>query len=208
MKRFLILLAVCMGNAATALATTRIAFEEHAIVASVTARAQTAWFAVAQQWGPYRPRLIDRRFLLIDEDGDGIVRAEVSDLRQRLAIWMVVDLTNGSYAIATPPGLSLQRKSLHPSSFTGKSKGRAHLRQPETVLLVWFVRPGVGAWTAALEDGSAQDGDATYDGNISVLLDQMTPVGQSPPPPDDFERGDIVAAISPVTLTVYDAEVK
>lgn len=198
-------LAVLFGASLPAFSKTTITFEDRAVVAHVTPGASTAWYSVIHRWTGYRQKISRRASILVDGDGDGIVRMALSEPLYR-SVFVVVDLSNGDRAVEAPPGIKFRHKPLPPSAFRsrGGSEAARILHGPETWMVFWIIRPGVGAWVATVDDGSPADGDASTDGNVSALLEKMRPVGQSPPAPDDFRRDDIVVAIAPETLDVFD----
>jgi len=205
-KKIFIAIALCVASSAAA--KTTITFEEQAVVATVTPGAKTAWFAVVHEWKGYGLRLVERAVLLDDDDRDGVVRLTLQKRVARDSVWMVVDLGNGDSAIEAPPGMKLQRRPLPAAALNSRASGRAaHVVHKEAFSIVWVVRPGVGAWTSIVDDGNAGDGDGTFDGSVEAALERMTPVGDSPAPPDDFRRDDVVAAIAPMTLEIFDGRV-
>ena len=205
-RRLLFALAAHCFLVMPVLAKTVVTFEEGVVVARVTPGASTAWFGAAHQWKGYRLRVHEYVSVLADDDRDGIVRFRLPAGSQR-SVWTVVDLANGDYAVEASPGSRLYRRPLPPSAFHARGNGqRAGVVHGEEVALFWLIRPGVGAWMARVDDGSAADGDAAFDGHVAALLDSMTAVGASPPPPDDFVNGDIVIGLAPVSLAVVDGK--
>jgi hypothetical protein len=188
-------------------AKTAITFEETAVVARVTPGANTAWFAIVHDRDGYRPRIVNRAFLLEDGDGDGVVRFHVE--RAALpALWMVVDLTSGDHAIGNPQQDKLRRRQLPPAALRAPSSaGSAHVFRRMTSAVLWVARPGVGAWVSFVEDGSEQDADHSFDGNVTAAIEKMVPLGASPHAPGDLLRNDIVAIVDPYALDVFDTRV-
>lgn len=206
MKKIFIAISLCLASSAAA--KTTITFEEQAVVATVTPGAKTAWFAVVHEWKGYGLRLVERATLLADDDRDGIVRLNLGRSAARESVWMVVDLASGDSAVEAPPGMKLHRRPLPAAALHSRASDRAaHVAHKATFSIVWLVRPGVGAWMSAIDDGNASDGDGTFDGSVEAALERMTPVGDSPAPPDDFRRDDVVAAIAPLTLEIFDGRV-
>jgi hypothetical protein len=200
------IVTVAFAFSLPAFAKTVITFEDKAVVARVTPGASTAWYSVIHHWKGYRLTISRHSTMLVDEDRDGVVRMALDGRPLNRALFIVVDLTNGDHAIAAPDHVKFRRKTLPPAAFHSRSSSKsARVVQEKEQLLVFFLaRPGVGAWVSTVEDGSPADGDANSDGNVSALLESMKPVGLSPEAPFDLLRNDIVIAIAPRTLDVFD----
>jgi hypothetical protein len=185
-----------------------ITFEEQAVVAQVTPGATTAWFSVVHEWQGYRLKIFDRAQLLADEDGDGIVRMELSGPSKRNSVWMVTDLASGEYAFAVPEGCTLKREPLPPDSvhFAFHSVNSS-LTVSDDSVIVWLVRPGTGAWIVPVDDGATSDFDSLTDGIVTASSAQLQPVGETLASNLNFTTGDIVVAIDPMTLKVLDLRV-
>jgi hypothetical protein len=204
--RVFMAVVIACSAAFSAVANTTLEFQNGAVVARVSRGAKTAWFAVESFRGAYRTRTTERRFLLSDDDNDGIVRVDTG--AQGEAIWMVIDLANGDYAVGAPPNIEARRKPLPQSSIVPPGNGRgAQVSYPGGVLVFWLARPGVGAWAFMVEDGDTAAGDTASDGQLTPLLTALTPVGDSPPAPAEFRKGDVIAVVSPETLQIFDAVV-
>jgi len=61
---------------------------------------------------------------------------------------------------------------------------------------VLWARPGVGAWRALVDDGTDADADGVANGITIATTDAFTLLGDSPPQPGSFAKGDIVIAYS------------
>jgi hypothetical protein len=51
-------------------------------------------------------------------------------------------------------------------------------------------------------DGGESDGDGAIDGRLQGILDQMQPLSDSPQPPSEFQKDDLVLALDPSTLEI------
>jgi hypothetical protein len=125
------------------------------------------------------------------------------------SVWMVVDLESGDADVASPEKKRLRRRPLPASALRGRGNGpSASLLQDMTSAVVWFVRPGVGAWVGVIDDGSPQDEDRTVNGRVTAMLKSLIPLGDSPETPDDTKRDDVIAIVDPVELDILDVRVK
>lgn len=186
-----------------------IKFEESAVVATVTPGASTAWFAISHEVGADGLRVRNGAYIVADDDRDGVVRTPLTKGVPQTSFWMVVDMDSGEYAIESPGGgIAGHRRALPPSALKSKDKGaKAGLQHLLPRMTVLVVRPGVGAWFGRIDDGSRDDSDGVADGNVTSLIDQLKAVGSAPPAPDDFERGDVVAFVEPMSFTIFDGRV-
>lgn len=186
-----------------------ITFEERAVIANVTPGAGTAWFSITQQVDHRGPKLINRAFLLADDDRDGVVKVTLRDPLSFGSFWMVVDMSTGEHAIESPGERRIRSRALPSSALKPKdnngSKARLQHRIPS--MTVFVARPGVGAWFGRMHDGSAEDADGTVDGHVTSRLDRLKPLDSSPAPPDDYQKDDVVAFVDPLTLELYAGRV-
>jgi hypothetical protein len=204
-----LVLASCLGFSLPLAAAPLLSFDETGVTAQVTPGATTALFGITHEWGPYRLRTFERAFMLEDADEDGVVHADLAHADQFNGVWMAVDMVTGERVVEATGEQAIQRDELAPEAFLPAGVGTvASVNQSETFAITWFVRPGVGVWTATVEDGAVGDGDALSNGNISATLDHMSAVGSSPEPPDDFRAGDIVAVVAPMTLKISDGRIE
>lgn len=203
---FLVTLFLCLSLPLAA--RQLITFEPAAIAAHVTPGGKAVIFGLAREAGSYHLRIVDYAQIIEDDDRDGVVRLPLERPAPRESLWLVVDLSTGESTIEAPPGARLLRKPVPPSALEGRGNSRAaRALHREQHVLFWLVRPGVGAWASLIDDGSAADSDAAYDGHASVLLDELQPIGASLPAPPELRSGDIFAIVVPDTLEIFDTKV-
>lgn len=182
-----------------------ITFEANAVAVQVTPGGRAAVFGLARDARADHLRITDYAQVLQDEDGDGVVRVPLDRPAPRESLWLAVDLKTGESSIEAPPGARLLRKPFPPSAIVGRGNSRAaRAIHRDSHVLFWLVRPGTGAWASMIDDGSPSDSDAAYDGQASVMLDEMQPVSLSPPAPVELRDGDIFAIVVPDTLEIFD----
>ncbi len=184
------------------IAALELQIQDQTLVASA-AQGSIAFFGVSREVAfddvVTRRRTVEIRPL---EARSGIV---ILDLDRPVApdsVWIAVDLSTGEFATVAPSGPPVQS-----DTFQGAGIGRApggngtisDLRAQGEVLVA---RPGAGAWTLTLGDGSPEDGDGLVDGQIQAPLDQMAALPDGPPPPLDFVGGDTVVLIDPLSLEI------
>lgn len=205
------LLIIVLALAAAPLhAAPKIRFETRTIVAErITPGATTVWFGLAHEPQPYQLRIREHARTIRDEDRDGIVRLELKTDVPPESVWVVADMTTGNFSVAEPEGGKIRIKPLPASAlFRRGSHGKARVSQREGYVKFWVIRPGLGAWTQTIEDGGAGDDDRNANGDATAVLEAFVAVPDSPGPPDDFGRGDIVIALDPLTLRLFQMRVR
>jgi hypothetical protein len=194
----------CVLIAGTASAAPVVTFEELAVVAEVTPGATAAFFGLVAEPRPYSPATTEYVEMLVDSDSDGIVRFTLDEARP-IGVWMVVDMSNGEHAVASPDGFLATRTSRPASSVVHKDTNViAHVQQDEPTVVCWVVRPGVGAWRNVVQDGTDADADGLSDDSVGSALPSMLAIGDSPAAPDDFVSGDIVVTVALDSFAVTD----
>ncbi len=203
-----LMLLIFVAASAAAFADPILTFEAQAVVAQVTPGASTAWFAVVADSGAYTQRTSEYARILLDADNDGIVRFEL-DVPRPVAVWLVVDMSNGQRTIGAPAGVTLNRTALPSSALkhAGVNALAEVAVQDETLAVCWVVRPSAGAWRMTVEDGAIEDSDGLSDGSVSSALVGLQAVDQSPGPPDDFATGDIIVTVALDGLAIADLRV-
>jgi C-terminal processing protease CtpA/Prc len=86
---------------------------------------------------------------------------------------------------STLPGKALKNRG-------NGARARLEIDDDDQELL--YVRPRVGAWR--------------LDGGRELELEFMTPVDDSPAPPADFQAGDVIVTVNPISLVVRTFRVR
>jgi hypothetical protein len=126
------------------------------------------------------------------------------------AVWAIVDVESGRYAIACPSGTCepLQR-SLNTTTFfrnnaVGAPKG---LNIPLEIADVYLIRPKAGIWHASAGDGNNEDEDGSLDGTAQISMQKFVGYNSKAAPPDDFVKGDVLIIFQPMNLHFMIVEV-
>jgi hypothetical protein len=148
--------------------------------------------------------------VLSDDDGDGVVSEDLGQPMPRRSMWVAVDLASGDFDAAAPAGFRLRRVNWHGRGLEHRSDGRDQVEDARSFAEVLVVRPGVGAWTLRLGDGSPGDADGVANGRIAAALDRLQPLAGSPAPPSRFATGDTVLLLDPnaMEMTLVKVEGK
>jgi hypothetical protein len=184
-----------------------IGFEENAVVASgVTPGGSVVWFGIARERPGRITQVVRRDPVLPDSDGDGVARLDLGRSVAVQSIWAAVDLTSGSFAVATPEGTPRREVALPGNSFRRSPRGAVEaLQDARQFLEILVVRPGEGAWSLSVGDGGASDADLQPDGGVQAALTSMRPLGTAKTALDQLLPGDVVVVIDPRQMEFYAA---
>jgi hypothetical protein len=191
-----------------------LTFEPGALVVSgLTPGGEALLFSVAREPRGYFTRVARRDEVLV-ADATGAARFELlaedgapADLPLK-AVWVVVDWTSGGIGASATPGFPAEERGLPPGTLRrgpGNLLNRLadRLESAEIVL----IRPGGlesrGIWGLSVMDGSVFDQDESDDGAFEAALDDLIPLADGPPPPEEVVAGDVVVLVDPRTLTFF-----
>jgi hypothetical protein len=155
-----------------------------------------------------RGRVISRReFLATDTDGSGTVRIDAG-YAAKVAIWCAVDLTSGLYYTTTSPGYEVRRIDLPGRGVKRGISGQLpRVAAGHECLEGLVVRPAVGAWRFTVGDGGQSDADGSLNGRVEYDIEQMSPIGNSPPAPKQLLPHDTLILIDPFTMELFTSAV-
>jgi hypothetical protein len=191
-------------------ADVKLRFEANAVVATgLTAGAKTVWMDVALDAVGYHSRVIDRSTVLTDDDGDGVVRFEVPKGVKTDSVWAVVDMTSGNYVVDTPAPGPIRHEPLPAAAVHRKDSGHAaDVEGTREAVVVWCVRPGIGAWKALVADGEADDADHASNGKTRAAIASMQKIDGVADAPDDFKGGDVIVMVDLLDIEAFDARIE
>src|ERR1700730_8901214 len=176
------------------------------LITGLTPGAQAAWMGIGRATDTYSSPVVSRHGIAL-ADGTGRLRLDLGVPIPPRSLWVAVDLATGAFQTAAPGGAKPDLRS-PPASKLHHQAGKADaFEDTRSMLEVFLVRKGTGAWTLWLSDGSERDEDGAADGHIRFSLDQMKPLGGSPPAPAKSAAGDLLVAIDPQRLDVVVAPV-
>lgn len=203
MRHALTAIALCVLSSSVA-AKPLLRFEKNAVVAAEVREGSTVvWFGYTFQTRGYSVRTIEYTYAVTDDDRDGVVRLEVIEGVAPRSVWVAVELASGDVEIGSPDPEGFRKRHFG-NGIVKKGDGPARFRETAEHLTFLFVRPGVGAWTAASFDGAAGDPDQQSDGFVGAVLSAMKPVAGNVAAPIDVQRDDRLLAISPDSGAVFD----
>jgi hypothetical protein len=168
----------------------------------VTAQGRVVFFGISREVDPDDVvNVVPRIEVRTDEDGDGSVAFPLGQPVPLRSAWVAVDLASGSFEAAAPEGFRLKKVNFRGRGIGERPDGRGSVADARGLAEILVVRPGVGAWTLRLGDGGPTDEDGTADGRLEAALDRMEPLPGSPPPPQSFQKDDVVIVLDPKTVT-------
>lgn len=208
MRAFLLSLLLVGLAPLTASAQLALTFEPQAVVANgVTPNAQVAWLGVVRDATGVSNRAWVTQEIGGPADGQGSASLVPSGPLGPKAVWAAVDLSTGGLALAAPEPSPLREEPLGPGALLAGPGGEVdRVLFPHRRAALLLVRPGEGAWSLVVGDGSAADADGAVDNAIVVTLPDLTPLGSSAAPPSALQSGDVLAIVDPESLTVTAAE--
>lgn len=171
------------------------------VVAGTTVKGQVVFFGVAREIAPDDVvEVVPRTEIRADDDGDGRVAFPLGGPVPLRSAWAAIDLTSGDFDAAAPEGFRLKKVSFRGRGVGRRSDGRDSIVDARGLVEILIVRPGAGAWALRLGDGGPTDGDGTADGRLEAIFDRMEPLAGSPPPPQTFQKDDVVLVLDPNLL--------
>lgn len=199
-------LSALFGGSAAAAQALKIGFEPGGVaVSGVTAKGRAVVFGVAREVGDDDyVTLRTSAEILEDLDGDGKVTLDLEAPLAKESTWVAVDTTKCDSDAGAPTGFRLRQVNLRGRGVFKRDDGRGAVEEMRGFVEALVVRcgtgPDAGAWIASLGDGGPDDEDGAPDGKLELALDRMVPLSDSPEPPDDFSKDDVVVLIDPNAL--------
>lgn len=173
--------------------------ESEVMISGLTPGASIVLFSVSLEPRAYVSRIVRRSEVLTDDDRDQLITVRLSGKRSIGAVWAVVEVNSGRYAIASPANES-PREMYEATRLSGRTKlDTDRLRFERAAVDVLLVRPGRGAWTLRSGDGWASDDDRTSNGVLTVKFDHFVPLTAElkGTTPSRVNQGDVIIAIDP-----------
>ena len=201
------ILLLCFGGAAGARAADApvpliLSFSQQVVtVSAATPGGKVILFGVGREMSdshPPAPRTVRRMQVLTDDDHDGILRYDLQRAIPRMAMWAAVDLTSGAHIAAPSPGFEPVRVSVTPDLVKNDNAGQLKkLEWPFAEMDLLVVRPGSGAWHLYASKYSGLDENAANQNALRIDVERMIPIGDSPAPPKQFKKDDVIALFDP-----------
>ena len=204
------LLAQATTNPIPAAPELELVFEDEAVVVRGAKAGETVvLFGVNRHISPDDAVLLRRVADALVADATGEARFELEGGAARQSMWVAVDLATGTLRTAAPQGYRVRQVSFRGRGLGRRADDRDALEDMRSFVEILGVRPGVGAWTVTVGDGSPIDEDLRVDGRLEVALDNLQPLGDSPAvAPDKVQRGDVVVLMDPnaMELTIVSVD--
>lgn len=179
--------------------------EESVVVTGATPEGQVVFFGITREVAPDDVVEINRKMdVLTDEDGDGRISLPFGRPVPERSAWVAVDLSSGGFEAAAPEKFRLKKVSFRGRGIGRRPDGRGSIVDARALAEILVVRPGTGpeagVWHLYLGDGGPSDEDGTPNGQLEAALDRMEPLAGSPPPPQTFQKDDVVLLLDPDQL--------
>jgi hypothetical protein len=162
---------------------------------------EVAWISVTRVPLGYHQRLEVRRTVsAADETGTATWEQERPPWLG--SIWAAVDVESGAWVAAAPPGGRLRDRVLPAHAFQQNGSGElssvhypGHVVAEATVVRTGPSQAGTQIWGLRLTDGGQADGDAQYNGEITLQLSSMEGLTDATTAASTFAAGDVVILI-------------
>ncbi len=120
------------------------------------------------------------------------------------SVWLAVDMESGSYDTGARTGFPLAVAPVKASLFRKDAANEiAEIDAEHVRTYLLLVRPGKGAWSLRLREGSPKDRDGAK-GRARIAFEDTIPIGTGKDAaPKNLKNGDIVAMIDLGYLTLY-----
>lgn len=186
-----------------------LVFQDGAVeVQGLTPGGDVVLFGVARRALGYHQR-VERVDEVLTADATGFARFELSDGVAPTAVWAVIDLSTGTLAAGPTPGFARQVRPFPTAGLHGRGGLPGSLVQSLEAAQILYVRPGEGAWGAALLDGNVYDRDGADNGSFELALEDLVPVGPETPlsPPVAISAGDVIVVVDSTNLSLFTLRV-
>jgi hypothetical protein len=164
---------------------------------------RVAWVGVARERVGWTSRVSVWQAADAVADGAG---QTVLDLGRDLpvkSLWVVVDVTTGAFAAASPQEYPWLTEAPFPSAAASLASDRAtllSLRDDREELEVLVVRPKVGVWRATLRH---DDPGSEAEPGVTLTASDLIPWGKPRAPLGRLGPGDLIVAIDPNRLEYF-----
>ena len=191
-----VLMFVASGAYANTTLDIEVTFGTSTVTASgITPGGSALFFGSGRQKNGYDQTLIRVARSVTDDDHDGSVTFDLGKPVPATTIWVVVDMTDGRYALATPTEAVAEAVSL-PGNVLRRSQNGATVDgfgYDHPTLELLYIQPGSGAWAWSAADGRALDRDGPNGVTLVNAADGKNVAGTSGAPADFALGGTLVA---------------
>ncbi len=115
-----------------------------------------------------------------------------------------MDLASGDFEAAAPEKFRLKKVCFRGRGIGKRPDGRDSIVDARALAEILVIRPGAGpgagVWHLYVGDGGPSDEGGSPNGLLEAALDRMEPLAGSPPPPQTFQKDDIVLLLDPDQL--------
>ena len=182
--------------------------ESQVVATGLTPGGRVAWLGFARERAGWVTSVFHWEDLAASADATGQATLDLGRATPIKAVFVVVDVTTGAFAAASPADYPWATELPFPSSGMGLASDRnsvASLRDDHNQLEVLVVRPRQGAWRATVshDDAPATNQAQANVPGVVVGFAELTPWGNGPAGPGSLRPGDVVVAIDPGTIEYF-----
>lgn len=208
-------LAVCLPS----LAMTPLSMDfdqdedgEAIVVGDLEPGAELVVFMVSRSVIAWVPRSTSSADIRRDDDEDSEVTIPLDEAVPAKFVAVAIELSSGRFNVLTPQG-SPVREIPAPADSFGQGPGRRfdRLQDHSDLAVMLLVRPGEGddsgVWSLTTGDGAATDESPAGDGAVWTSASSMQPVGESGPPPGEYQKDDLLIRVAPRVGEYFTARI-
>ncbi len=193
----LLLLLVASGAQADPPPDIVVTFGPTTVTATgITPGKAALFFATGRQKNGYDQTLIRYAHTVTDDDHDGAVTFDLGKPVPAMTVWVVVDINNGHYTLATPVVAIAEEVALPGNAFRRAHGGAAvdGFGYDHPTLELLYIHPGHGLWTWSAADGRALDRDGPNGVTLINAADGKK-VGGTTEDATEFALGGMMVAV-------------
>lgn len=179
--------------------TVAVAFETSRVtVSGVSPGGNVLLYGLGRDFVRVSPELLRWAKVEAASTTDGTATFDIGRAVPARSVWIVVDVSTGAYAVATPQASFRRERAADQASFVINAAGNPQFfKMRGTGLDLLVVMPGVGGWLATVGASPGTDASGKAGWFSQVDFAKMVPIGSAPPAPEMLTGKELVVAIDP-----------
>jgi hypothetical protein len=168
---------------------------QRVVVTGITPGARVMFYAVGLDPKGYYSEVVRWSQTVTDTANSGTAALDLGRPVPWKSIWVVVDLSNNAFVVASPPGFPARPAPSSSGLRRTITTGVDQIRRNRIFVDALYVAPTGSAWTVSAQDGDAADNDGASDSATAISMHQLQPVDGTGTTPDQLEAGGVLVVI-------------